>query len=171
MPFVLGILIFLYFLDYFKVVDEALNTYNEECLPAVQSATQNIEVLLKHLIGQRTLTKLFNLCDPLEDSIKNASDISNFFETLAGNFAGVVQYNKDNRIGKSAKAKNITIETLCDIMVNESQGPPVNRLAAVNNLILKTYDQKCLDFKYDNMISDIRNVTWSHESAEGGKFF
>ena len=34
------------------------------------------------------------LCDPLSD---NDDDISNFASSIAGNFMGVVQYNKDNR--------------------------------------------------------------------------
>jgi hypothetical protein len=34
------------------------------------------------------------LCDPLSD---NNDDISNFAQSAAGNFMGVVQYNKDNR--------------------------------------------------------------------------
>lgn len=118
--------------------------------------------------SQETLTTLFNLCTPIEQSINNTNDISNFFETLAGNFAGVVQYNKDNRIGKSAKAKNVTIDVICDIMTNEALGEPSHRLAAVNNLILKTYDQKCLDYKYDEMISELKNTNAS--DAEGGKY-
>lgn len=36
------------------------------------------------------------LCDPVEKSIENALDMANLFENLASNFAGVVQYNKDN---------------------------------------------------------------------------
>lgn len=120
------------------------------------------------MIGQRNLNKLFRLCDPVEKSINSPNDIANFFESLAGNFAGVVQYNKDNRIGKSAKLKNVTIDVVCDIMVNQTIGAPVTRLAAVNSLLLDTYDQKCLDFKYENMVNELRNVSWKSETAEGG---
>ena len=38
---------------------------------------------------------LFRLCDDIDPS--NANDIANLYSTLAGNFEGVVQYNKDNR--------------------------------------------------------------------------
>jgi hypothetical protein len=31
------------------------------------------------------------------DSIETQDDVDNFFQTVAGNFEGVVQYNKDNR--------------------------------------------------------------------------
>jgi hypothetical protein len=41
------------------------------------------------------LSPIFSrLCDPLSD---NNDDISNFAQSAAGNFMGVVQYNKDNR--------------------------------------------------------------------------
>lgn len=120
------------------------------------------------MVGQRNLNKLFRLCDPVEKSINSPDDIANLFESLAGNFAGVVQYNKDNRIGKSQKLKNVTIDVVCDIMVNQTIGAPVTRLAAVNSLLLDTYDQKCLDFKYDNMINELRNISWKSETAEGG---
>ena len=38
---------------------------------------------------------LFRLCDDIDPA--NANDIANLYSTLAGNFEGVVQYNKDNR--------------------------------------------------------------------------
>jgi len=52
---------------------------------------------------------------------------------------------------------NITIDMLCDIMNQDNQ--PINNYAQVNSLILKTYSQKCLDFKYMNMIKGISNIT------------
>lgn len=156
------------FSDYYKVVDASLATHSDECVLAIKQATDEVNTLLKHMVGQRNLNKLFRLCDPVEKSINSPNDIANLFESLAGNFAGVVQYNKDNRIGKSAKLKNVTIDTVCDIMVNQTIGPPVTRLAAVNGLILDTYEQKCLDFKYDNMVNELRNISWKSETAEGG---
>jgi len=39
---------------------------------------------------------LFRTCTPIKDSIENELDMASFFENLASNFAGVVQYNKDN---------------------------------------------------------------------------
>jgi len=41
------------------------------------------------------LIKSFN--NSLCDSIDTQNDVDNFFETVTGNFEGVVQYNKDNR--------------------------------------------------------------------------
>lgn len=50
------------------------------------------------------------LCTKLEN---NPDDISSLFANLADNFAGVVQYNKDNR---ESDTKLITIGKICDIM-------------------------------------------------------
>lgn len=106
---------------------------------------------------------IFRLCDPVEKSIDNPLDIANLFEALASNFAGVVQYNKDY----SPHAK-ITIDQVCDIMVNTTIGPQINRLAAVNDLILKQEKQDCLDYKYDKMVGKMRNNSWDSDVADGG---
>lgn len=65
------------------------------------------------------------LCDPIKAD--NNNDVANLLESLAGNFAGVVQYNKDNRAFREGSDVNITIDTLCDIMINESLGTPMIR--------------------------------------------
>jgi len=157
------------FYDYFRVVDDSLSTFSDECVEAVKEGTSEIDLLLKHMIGQRNINKKFRLCDPIEGAIGNPDDIANLYETLSGNFAGVVQYNKDNRIGSNVKAANITIDVLCNIMTNQKLGPPIDRLAAVNNLILNAYDQKCVDYKYGKMIDENRNTSWTSEVAEGGR--
>lgn len=104
----------------------------------------------------------------MEKSVNNSRDVSNFFEILAGNFAGVVQYNKDNRFSKAKTT--VTIDTLCDVMLDEDIGPAVDRLAVVNNIILYNNGQKCLDYKYDKMLIQYRNISWDSEVSEGGKF-
>ena len=157
------------FVDYYRVVNEALTTYNEECVTAVKQGTKQLEILLQDPNGQRSIDRMFKLCDPIENLINNSKDISNFFENLAGNFAGIVQYNKDNRISKNVKVSKITIDTLCDIMVATSIGAQAKRLAAVSNMLLDAYSQKCLDYKYSKMIETYGNTSWDSETAEGGK--
>lgn len=110
---------------------------------------------------------IFRLCDPIDPSGTKRNDISNLYETLANNFAEVVQYNKDNR--QSSKIKNYTIDTICDILVNETKGIPVDRLAEVNSLLLEANMEKCLDYKYSKMIDELRNISWKSEMAEGGR--
>lgn len=58
------------------------------------------------------------MCDPLDKH--KQKDISNLYETLAGNFADIVQYNKDNRFYENPERYSVTLETLCDIMIDKS---------------------------------------------------
>lgn len=153
------------FFEYFQVVTDSLATYKKaDCVTPVRKAVQQIEVLLKHMIGQKTINEKYQLCDPVEKSIDNPLDIANLYENIAGNFAGVVQYNKDNR-----GTNHVSIDDLCVIMTNQTLGVPVTRLAAVNSLMLKEGKQKCLDYKYDKMIADMKNTSWDAETAEGGR--
>ena len=69
---------------------------------------------------------------------------------------------------QNARGTNITIDTLCGIMSDVSRGDEVGRYAAVNDLILNTYEQKCQDFKYANMISELTQINWNGSASEGG---
>lgn len=60
---------------------------------------------------------------------------------------------------------------VCKIMTNTSIGPQIDRLAAVNDLLLAQEAQKCLDYKYDKMIGEMRNISWESDMASGSKFF
>ena len=71
---------------------------------------------------------------------------------------------------KGARATDITIDTLCNIMTSSSLGDVIDRYAKVNAALLSAYDLKCLDFKYDNMIADLRKTGWGESHAEGGKY-
>jgi hypothetical protein len=93
--------------------------------------------------------------------------VSNLYESLAGNFAGVAQYNGDNRQFEGGTF-NLTLDEVCDIMVNESLGTPVKRYSLVNGKILERYNKKCLDYKYDKLITDLGQADWHCEAAESG---
>uniref|UniRef100_A0A1I8PZQ4 Serine protease K12H4.7 n=1 Tax=Stomoxys calcitrans TaxID=35570 RepID=A0A1I8PZQ4_STOCA len=152
------------FTEYFEVVKTSLASYKPECVDVVRKSFEQIEILLKHMIGQRNLDDKFKTCTPIKDSIENELDISNFFENIASDFAGVVQYNKDN-----SPHATITIDEICDVMLNTTIGPPVTRLGAVNDMLLKQSEEKCLDYKYDKMIKEYQNVSWTSEVAKGAR--
>lgn len=64
------------------------------------------------------------------------ADIQSFYENLAGNFADVVQYNKDNRESPSG---NITIPVVCDIMNGDTSNksdPAVSRIMLFKYILL-----------------------------------
>lgn len=52
-------------------------------------------------------------------------------------------------------------------MTNTTVGPQIDRLADVNAILLKQANQKCLDYKYDKMIAEMRNTSWSSDAASG----
>lgn len=153
------------FEEYYAVVRDALSEYNKDCVKSIQAAFQQVELLLKHMIGQQNLNKQFRLCDKI--NVTNEDDVASLFENLASNFAGIVQYNKDNR--PKSPTHNITIDVVCDVMMNREKGVPVHRLALVNDMLLNATNQTCLDYTYKKMIYDMRNTTWESSMAEGGR--
>lgn len=54
-------------------------------------------------------------------------------------------------------------------MVNTSIGTPVDRLAEVNRVLLEESKETCLDYKYDKMLGEMKNVSWSAPVAEGSR--
>lgn len=54
-------------------------------------------------------------------------------------------------------------------MTNTTLGAPVARLAAVNDLLLKTSNEKCLDYKYDKMVEEMKNTSLSSSVSSGGR--
>ncbi|XP_049538730.1 putative serine protease F56F10.1 [Anopheles darlingi] len=152
------------FIEYYDTVVRSLASYSPGCVEAVRSAMQQAETLLKHMIGQRTLNDKFKLCDPIERSIDNPLDVASLFEGLASNFAGVVQYNKDN-----SPHATITIDEVCDVMMNTTIGAPVSRLAEVNRMLLEQGNQSCLDYVYDKSVRQMQNISWDSEVASGAR--
>ncbi|KAK2575849.1 hypothetical protein KPH14_007223 [Odynerus spinipes] len=155
------------FQQYYVVVENSLREYSKACVDAIVAANKQFHIMLRHPIGQKAIVQKFNLCDPIDPGHTKRLDISNLYETLASNFAGIVQYNKDNR--NNSRMANLTIDATCDILTNQKLGVPIDRLAQISNLILNASKEKCLDFRYDKMIHELRNVTWNSEGAEGGR--
>lgn len=155
------------FQEYFSVVADVLKKSSQKCLDTLAEANKQVHILLHHVAGQQRIQKLFKLCDPIDPGHTKKTDILNLYETLAGNVAGIVQYNKDNR--PRSPTRNITVDDVCNILVDETIRLPVERLALVNNMILNATKEKCLDYRYGKMIRELRNITWTSEQAEGGR--
>ena len=107
------------------------------------------------------------MCDKI--NVSKVDDVASLFENLASNFAGIVQYNKDNR--PRSPTNNITIDVVCDVMMDRTKGVPVHRLALVNDMLLSASNQSCLDYTYESLISQLNNTSWNSTVAEGGNFF
>lgn len=64
---------------------------------------------------------------------------------------------------------NVTINDVCSILTDTKRGSELQRYADVNELILKLSKLKCLDYKYDKYITDMRKPEWRKEFL-GGKY-
>ncbi|CAF2126984.1 unnamed protein product [Rotaria magnacalcarata] len=153
------------FSEYLVVVRNSLATYDEKCNDAISNATKLMQNMIQSSSGRTELKAAFRLCD----SIETQNDVDNFFQTVAGNFEGVVQYNKDNRAFEGARATNITIDVLCKTMLDTTQPNILQRMVNVNDMILNAYDQPCLDAGYMSMINQLTNISWNASAAEGGR--
>ncbi|XP_033223403.1 putative serine protease K12H4.7 [Belonocnema kinseyi] len=152
------------FQQYYVIVESSLKTHSQDCVDAIAAANRQIHIMLRHPLGQKGIAKKFNLCDPIDSGHTKKSDIANLYETLAGNLADIVQYNKDNR-----NSSHYTIDTVCDILVDQKRGTPVDRFAEVSNMMLTAGKEKCLDYSYTKMVNELRNITWKEQKIMGGR--
>jgi len=147
-------------------VRDSINRTNPECVSQIQQAVQSMEGLLIRRTGWWMLQKNFKLCEDFHGD--NAKDVSNFFETTAGNFMDIVQYNEDNRAFEGSRTANISIQTLCDIMTSkDDESTPMQKYAKVNDLMLNVSDQNCTDFKYSKLVKNMQQKNWDSTVASG----
>ena len=137
------------FFEYLEVVEQSLNTV-PGCVESVKTAISDVEKLVLDR-SWSMLTDWFRLCSQFDGD--NNNDVINLFESLIGNFEGVVQYNKDNRAFEGFQWQNVTIDTVCNIMTSdEVGGSALERLARVNDISLAMEGQKCLDHTYKSEV-------------------
>ena len=144
------------FYEYLEVVTASLDTV-PGCVPALRKAVKRLGQLLEDGAGVQVINNKFRLCSPLDRT--NTNDVINLYESLIGNFEGIVQYNKDNKAFEGAQWGNVTIDTVCDILVSSNTGPvsglghwELDGLAGVNDLTLMMADQTCLDHTYQSEV-------------------
>ncbi|XP_064089030.1 putative serine protease K12H4.7 [Macrobrachium nipponense] len=155
------------FREYLEVVRNSLASESDErCNVAIQAATDQISMLLGRPTGWHLLSEEFRLCTVLDGTKKE--DVSNMHELLAENFNGVVQYNKDNRAFEGVKGTNITINVVCDIMMDDTLGSELSRYSAVNSLLLDVYERQCFEHQYSAMIEEYQKTSWD-QGAVGGR--
>ncbi|ODM93114.1 putative serine protease K12H4.7 [Orchesella cincta] len=154
------------FKDYLGVVRDSIDVTNSQCNQQIQKAVKSTEGLLRRRTGWWMIRKNFKLCDDFDGS--NQKDVASLFEALAGNFEDIVQYNEDNRAFEGSKTANITIKTLCDIMVsNDTEETAFEKFAKVNDLMLNVFERNCTDFKYLKSVKDMQETKWDSSAASG----
>lgn len=70
---------------------------------------------------------------------------------------------------KGAIDSNVTIDLLCDTMMNTAIGDSLARYSAVNDIILNTYNQSCLNNSYDVFINSMKAISWNDSASVGGR--
>jgi hypothetical protein len=118
---------------------------------------------MKQQNGTIFLHRTFKTCELIETE----NDKINFYSSLAGNFEDAVQYNKDNRAFEGAVS--VTIDLLCDTMMNQHEGDQLHRYAQVNSIILDLNGESCLDASYDSFIEQMKKTGWNESAAVGGR--
>ncbi|VVD02765.1 unnamed protein product [Leptidea sinapis] len=91
-------------------------------------------------------------------STMTTDDVKVFYNSVAQNFAQIVQYNEVNRLNLQPEFQNVTINTVCD-MFTKAGDEPYEALVKLNDLIIRMGNADCIDYKYDTLISDLRNTT------------
>ena len=145
-------------------------------IPYIITISSVLEVSLIYFVN-------YHHCS-IKPSLQNNNDIMNLASALAGNFMGVVQYNRDNiKVSKILtycchgitdlflqEADDVTIDDLCDVMTNQSIGDELDRYAAVNAMFLTMQDSESLDVSYQGYVEFMKNSSWNSSAAEGGKY-
>ena len=133
------------------------------CVQAIRDATYILDTMLTDKTQWPTVAALFSVTAPLQ----NEDDVALLAEELAGNFMGVVQYNRDNTAFEG-RPNNITIDDLCNIMANASLGSALERYVVVNNLLLKASGEEGMNANFSAQVEFMREKAWNSPAVEGG---
>ncbi|XP_019768322.1 putative serine protease K12H4.7 [Dendroctonus ponderosae] len=146
------------FNEYLEVVANGLGTHSQTCIDNVKEAYDQLEELVTGCLededAYNELDEMFKLCDSIQASEGNDKDLTTLFQILTDSiFAHVVQYHR-------RPSATISINTICEIMVNDTAGATkLKRLAEVNALLLENAGSNCRDFKYANLVAGWSNTT------------
>lgn len=146
------------FYQYLEVAGESLATTKNgrQCVEALQNATLILGTVLADKLQWPFVETMFNVSPP----IQNQDDVALLADTLVGNFAEIVQYNRDN-----LPFNNVTIDDLCDVMVNVSLGSPLDRYAAVNHFL--NFGEP-IDANFSGQVEDMRETLWNSSAVDEG---
>ncbi|XP_046606656.1 thymus-specific serine protease-like [Neodiprion virginianus] len=139
------------FYEYYEVVTVALSRYSSQCSVDVNDAFLAVEELLQTSTGPETLKRFFNLCNDIDTS--SWQDVASLLNTLAGVFAGVVQYDAVDSTGQSSVGR------MCDVMTATYLGSPLQRLAYLTSW------STCVDTSYASLVEAYINEDWNSYAA------
>ena len=146
------------FYQYLEVAGESLGTTKNgaQCVDAVRNATFILDSMLADKAQWPMVEKLFNVSPP----IQNQDDVALLADSLVGYFAEIVQYNRDN-----VPFNEVTIDDLCDVMVNTSYGCPLERYAAISYLL--SFGET-IDANFSRQVEEMRQTPWNSSAVDEG---
>ncbi|XP_072154558.1 putative serine protease K12H4.7 isoform X2 [Bemisia tabaci] len=148
------------FSEYMQKVSDSLALVNPQCVDAIKAANQKLIDGMSNATKREHYRELFRLCEPLE---WNEKDIMTFFNSLRIDYTHAVQ---SHHIGMNtdSDAAYIDMNTMCNVMTDESIHCPVHRYAEVHKLLLASYGEKCTDHKYDGMVEWLKDTSYGPET-------
>ena len=147
------------FTGYLDVVYNALNNYDPKCAASVHTGFLKINELIKTDAGRQSLSSTFSLCNPLTS---DSNTINYFYESIIGNYMGVVQYSQDNA---GDYANYLTIPNLCQQQLKTSKGD-IDGVANVNNWMVQYYGEFCVDVDYPGYIQYLKTATAGNSAGD-----
>mmetsp|Transcript_7109 Transcript_7109/g.13494 ORF Transcript_7109/g.13494 Transcript_7109/m.13494 type:complete len:545 (-) Transcript_7109:239-1873(-) len=129
---------------------------SKECLMAVQQAFADMGALMSSPRGRRVLETKFGVCNKDSHPLESQDNRMKFSEVTADSFP--LQEND-----QACSSPGCNIEKVCKVMLNQSLGEALERLAALNERWL---EGSCLDASYAN---DVKAITDTSLERGGGR--
>eukprot|EP00698_Gefionella_okellyi_P018744 TRINITY_DN5658_c0_g1_i5.p1 TRINITY_DN5658_c0_g1~~TRINITY_DN5658_c0_g1_i5.p1 ORF type:complete len:479 (+),score=112.51 TRINITY_DN5658_c0_g1_i5:4030-5466(+) len=139
------------FLEYLQVVQQSLLANgSQQCVANVAAGMTALQNMMLTSDGRQQAQALFKACG----AIVTQNDVYTFISDVAGNFMQVVQYDAEI-------AGQPLISDLCAIMTAASD--PLSGLVNVNNVMMSSQNQSCLEVSYNDMIAQLQNITQTND--------
>lgn len=142
------------FEEYLDVVANSIKSFTsngDECLAAIASATRVIDKQMLYPQGPEMLQKKFQTCYLLSSY---SHDRQVLYETLAGNFMGITQYDESPK-------DHLDLEKACQVLQDKKFGlTAFDRYANLSAMFLNESKSKCLDASYDHYLHDLGLTDW-----------
>lgn len=142
------------FEEYLDVVANSIKSFTSNgdgCLAAIVSATRVIDKNMLFPHGPEMLQKKFQTCYLLSSY---SHDRQVFYETLAGNFMGVTQYDESPK-------DRLNLEKACQVLQDKTFGlTAFDRYANLSAMFLNESKSKCLDASYDHYLHALSQTDW-----------
>ncbi|KAK0415706.1 hypothetical protein QR680_012075 [Steinernema hermaphroditum] len=141
------------FYQYLEVVEFAFSQTDKKCADNIHQGFVQLQKLAKTSSGRETLKNLMNICEDIDPH--NTDNLHNFWQSMIGNYMGVVQYGGDN---SGNYRTEVTPQAIC-AMVNDESSDILQRMGNVNAWFMEMYEESCVDIDYQNYLDYMKQST------------